>query len=74
MCQFKTSTGQLIAIIIFSFNQIQIIVIFRQTDLEERDNFLQRMVAKDKDKQRNVATKTDRQDRQESVRGGSKAS
>jgi len=35
-------------------------VIFRQTDLEERDNFLQRMVAKDKDKQRNVATKTDK--------------
>ena len=59
MSHFKTSTGQLIAIIIFCFNQIQIIVIFRQTDLEERDNFLQRMVAKDKDKQRNFATKTD---------------
>ena len=59
MCHFKTSTGQLIAIIIFSFNQIQIIVIFRQTDLKERDIFLQRMVAKDKDKQRNFATKTD---------------
>ena len=33
---------------------------FRQEDLKARDEFHQRMVAKDKEKQRNVATKSDK--------------
>merc|ERR1712202_124697 len=40
----------------------------RQADLKERDEFHQRMVAKDKEKQRNIVTKSDKKAYEEAAR------
>merc|ERR1712083_518716 len=40
----------------------------RQADLKERDEFHQRMVAKDKERQRNIVTKSDKKAYEEAAR------
>ena len=41
---------------------------FRQKDLEDRDAFHQRMIAKDKEKQRNIVTKSDKKAYEEAAK------
>ena len=41
---------------------------FRQADLKERDEFHQRMIAKDKERQRNIVTKSDKKAYEEAAK------